>query len=96
MSEEQILNLIEKRTNSSNKAHEEVIRDLQVSIKELHIMFADHSKKMEPMFEWFDRFTVGKSILMNAAKMIAWLGGAIVAIGGAYYVIQSVLKGIIK
>lgn len=54
-----------------------------------------HILKVMPIMEQFEDFKRGKRIIILTFKAVAFIGGVIITLGGAYLVIKGALRGFI-
>ena len=64
---------------------------LSQSIADNAKIVSDHILRVEPAMEQFEKFTLAKSIGVSLFKVVASIGGGLMAIGGAYEVIKTIL-----
>lgn len=55
----------------------------------------DHIEKVEPMMNQFEKFTIGKELAITGFRVVAWIGGLVVTLGGAYLIVKQTLKVIV-
>ncbi len=56
----------------------------------------DWKRESEDMRAWFKNFTLGKKMIINATKVISIIGGAIIALGGAWVIIKAFIAQQLK
>ncbi len=45
--------------------------------------------EVQPVINWFDDYTRGKRMIMASVKWVSYIGGAVVALGGAWVIIKA-------
>ncbi len=96
MNREEAKEYIEHRIDAKDQVTLTNVRELQITMKEIKKMLEDQNKVIDPMAKWFQTFNLRKAIVMEGARIIVWLGGAVIAIGGAALIIKTGFQNWLK